>query len=159
MKPVFLCLLTLLLAMVTGCQSEPTPILRETVNSTYQPGQIWSFATRPEEESAILIVTKVEESVVGDEITVVVHVYIDGVDIEHPDGGVINVVPHMPFTEAALNRSLVYPINFSADLPDFESGYEKWREAYLKGEADVFDVSIRTALDSLEWSLNSSARE
>jgi hypothetical protein len=157
MKPILLFLFAVLMGMITACQPEVTPILRETTGTTYQPGQIWSFAGRPGEESAFLVITKVEESVIGDETKVIVHVYIDGVEIEHPAGGVIKIIPHMPFTEAALNRSLIYSIDISMDLPAYESSYEKWREAYLNGKAEVFDISVRAALDSLEWSLQSSA--
>jgi hypothetical protein len=39
-------------------------------------------------------------------------------------------------------------------LPDFLEGYMQWRDAFDRGKAGVFQISVAEAIDRLENSLN-----
>ena len=107
----------------------------------YQPGQIWTYKTRPGEESSRLTIVKVETH---EEIEKIIHVYISDVAIEcetAPDGVVKNI-HHSPYTEGAINRSVLKLESETAELPKFQEGYAMWKEGFDQGEAGVFDINV-----------------
>lgn len=146
-----LILLFVAVVLLSACQAAPT--LQDASESAFQVGGIWNYRARPGEEGSFLVITKVEEAIRGNDTTLIYHVYIDGVNITDSDGSRIEIIPHMPFTEEALKQSLVLPIQTTAELPDFQSGYENWRRAYLAGEAGVFNIPVAQAITNLEASL------
>ena len=55
----------------------------------------------------------------------------------------------MPFTRAALERSLTQLVSDSVALPAFQDGYEQWKSA----RGGAFTTSVRDALDHMEQAL------
>jgi hypothetical protein len=140
----------LFILLTAGCSSEG-PRLEDAVSTKYQVGDKWNYFTRPGEELSSFIVTKIDKITIAGEPQNLIHIYVDRISIDHPQGGTITNIPHMPFTEAALDRSAIQPYNTVLPLPEgAESGYQSWREAYESGDASFFDVSIAHALENLE---------
>jgi hypothetical protein len=54
------------------------------VDSTYTPGQVWSYNTRPGEASSTVTILRVERT---PKLGVIVHVRIDGVQFKNCKGG------------------------------------------------------------------------
>ncbi|MCI0398487.1 MAG: hypothetical protein L0332_27540 [Chloroflexi bacterium] len=133
---------------LAGCQAEKLE-LHEVTDTTYEVGQKWNYRTPPGQELSYLLVTRVEEGEIDGETRTIVHVYIEKLSIEHPDGGTITSIPHMPFTKEALSKSVYSLFEYENDMPDTEEAYRKWREAYERGEASVFDVSVEHAINSV----------
>jgi len=61
---------------------------------------------------------------------------------------------HLPFSEAAIEKSVTALLADSAPLPAFEDGYREWRTAYEAGEAGVFTVSVAEAVSFIEAALD-----
>lgn len=115
---------------------------------TFRAGQEWRFAGRPSDPKPTLVIVKVEAlPKVGD----VVHISVRGVQIRNSraPAGYVDSLPHLPFSPAALQRSVTSLVADSVALPNFEPGYEKWRQ----DQGGVFTISVREALDLAEQAL------
>jgi hypothetical protein len=93
----------------------------------YSPGQVWDYRTRDGEESSTITVLRVESL---PKIGVIIHVRIDGIRLKNCSGGPgPTTIGHAPFTKDALDRSVTKLIEQQHTLPDYEQGYNSWREA------------------------------
>ena len=129
--------------------STPPDALTETAQTAFRPGQVWSYQTRPGEDSSRVIVLRVEEA---PELGVIVHVAVEGLNIRNPKapGGRITRAQHLPFAKAAVERSVVSKLQDDSPIPPFEEGYRVWREAYDQQKGGVFTITIAEAVQLLE---------
>jgi hypothetical protein len=112
-----------------------------------QPGQTWSYKTRPGEPDSTLTVLKVEKY---NDLGAVVHIRVDGIKMKNPiKGNVITDIPHLPFKEAAVQESITKQISKSSAIPPFQDGYDTWKKAYLAGQAGAFATSVGATLDAM----------
>jgi hypothetical protein len=75
--------------------------------------------------------------------------------------GFSDVITHLPFTEEAMDKSVVKVLNQTAKLPedlqeDFNQAYGDWRSAFEEGKATILGSSISETLDYIEDSINPS---
>ena len=56
-------------------------------------------------------------------------------------------IEHMPFIRNAIETSITDLISSSNNLPDFEGGYNTWKEAWDNGKAGAFDIPVKQAVD------------
>jgi hypothetical protein len=155
LKKRFLPLLLIMLLLLTAC-SEPQT-LEDGTSNVFQVGDEWAYLTRPGEPLSTFIVTKIDKATIDGQEQTIIHIAITNLAIDHPDGGQVTAVPHMPFLEQALFRSANQPFDVIDPIPqEYLDAYGKWKERYEKGDASVFDSSIAHALDSLETSLQNN---
>jgi len=111
----------------------------------FRVGQEWSFVGRSSDPEPTLIIVRVETL---PRIGEVIHISVRGVRIRnsHAAEGYVDTLPHLPFSPAALQRSVTRLVADSVTLPDFKPGYEEWRRA----QGGAFTVSVREALDLAE---------
>jgi hypothetical protein len=123
--------------------------------SMFQPGQVWTYRTRPGEENSRLVVCQVDWDI---HFGFTVHVAIDGVAIKSrfERSGLMDSVPHMPFAEEALKNSVVQMVASSAPLPAYQERYRSWKRAFDDGEAMGWTVTVAECLDGLERALASA---
>jgi len=114
-----------------------------------QVGQEWQFEGRPADPDPTLIIVRIEELPTLGEV---VHVSVRGVRINNPRvaGGFSDNLPHMPFSRAAIQRSVTKLVHDSVALPSYEAGYEQWKKAH----GGVFTISVREALDFAERAIH-----
>jgi len=120
----------------------------------FEAGQVWTYQTRPGEEDSRLTVLKVEEY---DKLGTIVHIRVDGVAQKNPHApdGVSSVIHHMPFDAEAIRKSVIELVDSGAPVPDsFEEGYAIWKEAFDKGEAGVFTITVAESIAFCEEALN-----
>jgi hypothetical protein len=115
----------------------------DTSEGKYHVGQKWNYRTRPGEEDSLLTVVKVESA---PKVGVIVHVSVEGLRVENPGvpGGVSERIHHMPFTEAAIDKSVT--VLAATDVPvtsDEEGAYENWRRA----RGGVFTTTVAEAVE------------
>src|SRR5260370_7089583 len=91
-------------------------------------GQEWQFEGRPADPDPTLIIVRIEELPTLGEV---VHVSVRGVRINNPRvaGGFSDNLPHMPFSRAAIQRSVTNLVHDSAPLPSHHAGNEPWKKA------------------------------
>jgi hypothetical protein len=109
------------------------PKLIATDGSRYKPGQVWSLRM-PNAPQARLLILRVELLPLAGTF---VHVAVSGVPVP---------VGHMPFTEAAIDRSVADLVGTEAVRPELLEGYDEWRKAFDNQGAGVFSVTVPEAL-------------
>jgi len=122
--------------------------------NTYAVGQVWSYQTRDQESGSKLYISQVDEET---PIGPVYHIHLDGLSIQNPHtaDGVQATFPHAPVSAETLDASVTELIEMrETDLPDVSEGYQMWREAFDKGEAGVFTISVREIIQFIEDAVN-----
>jgi hypothetical protein len=113
-------------------------LLSDTDQSRYKPGQVWSLRSpslqNPTVSQARLTILRVESLAGGPTF---VHVAVSGVPVP---------VGHMPFDEAAIDKSVLEQVDTVTLSPEALEGYEDWRRAFAKQEAGVFTVAVPDVL-------------
>jgi hypothetical protein len=125
--------------------------LRDTTESRYKVGQIWSYKTRPNEKKSSFIVLKVESH---PKLGKIIHIALRDLKLRKPNGEFIETAQHLPFAEEAIDKSAVKLLKEKADLPDYEEGYGIWREAFDDGKAGIYTITVAEAVDVMEVTLN-----
>jgi hypothetical protein len=143
----------LLILLLTAC--EEVPPLEDSTSPVFSVGDEWAYQTRPGEALSSFIVTKIDKMMIEGEEQTIIHIAITELAIEHPEGGQVTAVPHMPFLQSALFSSALQPFDVVDPIPaEYLTAYENWKARYESGDAAVFESTIATALDNLESSLD-----
>jgi hypothetical protein len=127
--------------------------LKDTTDSKFKVGQMWSYKTRSGEEKSYFIVEKVESHL---KLGNIIHIAVRKLKMQNrrsPDG-ISEDVNHMPFAEEALNKSAVKVLKEKVDLPDFKDGYQEWRDAFDAGRAGIYTITLAEAVKVMEMTLN-----
>ena len=146
-------LVALILLAQTGCnQKSGRAMLVETDESTFKPGQVWSYKTRPGEEGSTLTILKVEKS---DKLGIIVHIRIADVKVksEKSADGYARDISHLPFSEEALRASVVAKVRDRAAMPAEQEGYLAWRDSFDQGKAGIFTTNVAEVIQGLEKGL------
>ena len=122
----------------------------------YEPGQIWSYKTRPTETASRLTIVKVEPYEDG----LAVHVHISGLLIRNPaaPSGVSTFIAHMPFAREAIDASVVRLMSRRQRLPSYEEGYVAWKQQAERGKAGVFTIPVAEAIEGIERAFGNPQR-
>jgi hypothetical protein len=136
-----------------ACRKADPVVLTDAKDPRYHAGEKWRFRSRPGEEDATLTIVKIESSA---ELGVIVHVSLEGVRIKNPHapGGFSETVAHMPFSEAAVERSVTELQGKGDPAPKFEDGYREWRTAFEKKKAGIFTITVGEGVSFMEKVLN-----
>lgn len=127
-----------------GVLPQKDTTLSVTTDEKFKVGDEWQYITRKGEEKSTLIILKIESS---PELGVIVHVAVNRIRLANCHGGPEpNSVPHMPFSRRALDESVTKRAASERPLPDYEDGYEEWKEAYAKKRAGIYVVSVSKAV-------------
>ncbi len=118
-------------------------MLVDTNDAKFHVGEKWSYCTRPGDESSTFTVVMVESN---DKLGVIVHISVEGLRT-------LGVVAHMPFAEAAIEKSVTTLVAKSAPLPDFDDGYRAWRAAFDSGKGGVFSITVGEGIVFVEKTL------
>ena len=134
--------------------------LKDTNDSVYQPGQEWSYKARSGEEGSSLVICKVETH---SKMGTIINVSLRGMNIKNPlqKSGFSDVITHLPFTEEAIDKSVINVLDRNHKLPedlqeDFQQAYDDWRAAFLEGKANILSSTLAETLDYIESSINSN---
>jgi hypothetical protein len=119
-------------------------------DTTYRPGQVWSYKTRPGEGSSTITVLRVESLPT---LGVIVHIRIDGFQFKNCSGGPApTTVQHAPFSKAAIDKSVTRLLRSFSELPAYQAGYEDWL-AHCGG---VYTISIAEMIDADDATFNTA---
>jgi len=114
------CVLPSLPSVAQGKCSKPQAV----TDRKFVPGQVWSYETRPGEESSRVTILRIEKIA---RLGTVIHIRIDGVHFSNCTGGPRpDLIQHSPFTRAALEASVRTKVGVVTTLPDYAAGYQAW---------------------------------
>ncbi len=136
-----------------GPYDEPMHVLMEwveymhgsyagTIPPELEPGQIWSYKTRPGEEDSRIVILHREESD-GEWIAHVAVIDLRGFSM---DGRPIETITHMPYAENVLQADLLELTGHMDPLPDYQKEYKVWED---EGRG-MFTVPVRELLQAME---------
>ena len=140
--------------LMTATASITTSRIRsEKTEAKYKVGQMWSYKARPHEEKSYFIIVKIENDA---KLGTIVHVAMRGLKMKNPRSpdGISDTVNHMPFTEDAVSRSALKLLKEKVELPDYEEGYQMWRDAFDDERAGVYTITLAEAVKVMETTLN-----
>jgi len=142
-----------LVLLATTCEKRETPVVKDTLDSRFHVGERWDYRTRQGEEKSALTIVKVETT---PKLGVIVHVSLDGLRIKsaHAPSGFSETVSHMPFADAAIEKSVTTLAAAKVSLPAFQEGYDEWRRAFDAGKGGVFTSTVAEGVDFIETALN-----
>jgi len=115
--------------------------------STFRPGQVWRYATRPGEEQSRLIVLRVDlEPNLGE----IIHIAITGVRLtpSNDDLAPMTAIGHVAVARAALEASRLSLEPENPEVPEFQN--DTWRAAFDAGSAGVFSVPVAEIVEAME---------
>jgi len=126
---------------------------KEPADSKYKVGQQWSYSARPGEEKSYLIIVKIDND---PKLGRIIHIALRGLKMKNPHSpdGFSEDVNHMPFLEAAIEKSGLKLLKEKVELPDFEEGYQIWRKAFDAGNAGAYSITVAEAVEVMETALN-----
>ena len=141
----------LLLLFNVGCEKESSQFPNGS-SYRYQPGQLWTYHTRPGEESSRVIILKVDRD---EKLGHIIHIRIEGVLFEKAQTSDLQagVISHMPFSEEAVDKSMIDLISSDREVPDYHDGYQIWTRASEEGKVSVYTSPIADQIDEMEKSL------
>lgn len=133
--------------------SQPAqPVASNPPASRFHAGQVWAFHTPRDQPNARLTVLRVED---GGKVGTVVHIAIS--DVLFGDGQ--TTLPHLPFAESAIERSVTTLERESGPTPDFANGYQLWRQAFDAGKGGVFTITVADAFETVTGAFANRATE
>jgi hypothetical protein len=136
----------LALSFPACAQKKPCPPIESNVkDAKYQVGQVWGYESRSKTNSPTLTIIEIDRL---PKIGIVVHIRLDGVELNAPNGNILDHVDHMPFTKNAMLLSTTNLLHSSSSLPNLE-GYEQWKEAC----GGVYTISVNDAVDVMQKTL------
>ncbi len=129
------------------------PKQKEPADSKYKVGQQWSYSARPGEEKSYLIIVKIDND---PKLGRIIHIALRGLKMKNPHSpdGFSEDVNHMPFLEAAIEKSGLKLLKEKVELPDFEESYQIWRKAFDAGDAGAYSITVSEAVVVMETALN-----
>ena len=127
-----------------GVLPQKDTTLSAATDEKFKVGDEWEYRTRKSEEKSTLTILKVESS---PELGVIVHVAVNKIRLANCQGGPSpDSVPHMPFARRALDDSVTKKIASDRPLPNYEDGYNEWKEAYSRKQAGIYVVPVSKAV-------------
>lgn len=132
-----------LFSCLTGCKEQPKK--QNSVDDKFKAGQIWKYNTRVGEENSAIEILKVEKY--ASEGTVI-HIYVNGLKLKNPrrPSGFSDDIGHLPISKEALLKSVTTLVSENNKLPDYQEGYNNWKEAFDNKKGSVFSITVKEAI-------------
>ena len=127
--------------------------VEEFKDDKYEVGQIWEYETRETESASTFIIVALQNH---NNLGVIINVYVDGLKIKNPsiEAGISNVIQHLPFSKQAIEMSVTKLRGKREQLPDYQEGYKEWKTAFESGDAGVFTITVKEAIEAMEQTIN-----
>lgn len=119
----------------------------------FNPGQVWKYKTRVNEQESTLLILKVEEDGRAKSI---IHISISGINIKDTKAGrsIADRIDHIPISQQALANSVIILQRSHSELPDFSEDYAYWKQAYINGKGGVWSIGVDDIIDCTEKTMN-----
>src|SRR5262245_21445327 len=119
----------------------------------FSEGQVWAYKTRPGEEKSTLLINKVESH---PKLGRIFHISVSGVRLKNArvPGGVTTELPHVPVSQATLEKSVTKLLRTSKPNPAYIEGYKEWKRAFDDGKAGIFTISVAEIVDSVQTAIS-----
>ncbi len=113
----------------------------------YKIGQVWNYETRQDEVNSSLTIVSIDND---KEEGVIVGVHLSNIKFSRLGNFDRVNVYFLPFSKAALDKSVTGIKEYTSELPDFKAEYDSWKH---NGDATIrkcFKSTVKQVLDSIE---------
>jgi hypothetical protein len=119
------------------------------MSDTFKAGQVWKYHTREGEENSTVTILQVDAH---EKLGNVIHVAITGINISNPRtaSGYQNHLPHLPYAEDAVSKSVTELVGEVEELPDYAEGYNNWKAAFDDGKAGVWTLGLKETVQAID---------
>jgi hypothetical protein len=152
----FLAATALLLSGLACSPNGSSNVLRDYTGSSFQPGQVWQYHTRPGEDASTLTVLKVETH---PKSGIIVHIAVSGVRVRTPSGDYTTELGHLPLSEDALRRSVTTKVREGQPTDRGTEGYREWRRAFDDGSGGVFTTTVAECVGFVEQAASQARKQ
>jgi len=116
---------------------------------SYEVGQVWSYQTRPQEPKSALMIMRIDNST---DLGEVIFIRLFNLNFNSAKGMVsVPVLSPLPFTRAALDRSVVKLMRKMDRVEQSDGAYTKWKQAHLEGKkVAVYNRPVAQVLPEIE---------
>jgi|GEM_PF-1657354 len=142
-------IMTGLLSFLASCKMQDKKPQDFLTTGKFKVGQVWKYDNRKDEDSSTVTILKIEKYEKGDTI---IHIRVDGVRIYSPNSPdhYTTSVDHMPFSIAAIGKSVTVLAGQNDHLPDFSEGYHHWRDAWNSNQGGYWTVNLKDAINGMD---------
>lgn len=111
--------------------------------------QLWSYKTRPGEETSLVLINKVEQD---PKLGQIFHISLSNLRLKNAKATtrINESLPHLSVSRATLEKSVVDLKGSSEPNPEYLEGYKIWKEAFDQGKAEVFTRPIAEIVTVIE---------
>ena len=129
------------------------PVAAPALATDFQEGQIWSYQTRPGEESSRIFIVRIDRGLSSRPIF---HIYVDGLKLKNPliKGGIQDHLPYEPVSQESLEASVTRLLQSDAGMPDISEGYTAWLLAFENRQTGVFTMPVKDIVQHIENAFN-----
>ena len=123
-----------------------------TNRQPFAEGQLWEYATRPNEAGSTLKIHKIDcDAKVG----TILHIGIRGLRLKNPQApsGITTSLVHVAVTAQSLEASVTKLFGTEPASPQFLDGYATFREVHQEGRARIHNVPVAKIVDLFEEGL------
>lgn len=119
----------------------------------YIEGQVWTYRTRPGEESSTVQINKIERNA---KLENIFHISVFDVRLNNPHapGELVTELPHFPVSRESLDKSVLKLAGAPPRQVAYEEGYAEWKRAFDAGQAGIFTISVAEIVSSVERAIS-----
>jgi hypothetical protein len=143
-----------LFSWLTSCKGQQSEN-NNFQDDKFKEGQVWKYNTRSGEENSTITILKVEKY---DKDGIVIHIYVSGLKVKNPhkQSGQSDEIGHLPLSKEAILKSVTTLVSENNKLPDYEEGYENWKDAFDNNKGGVFSITVQEAVKYVEETMQNS---
>jgi hypothetical protein len=148
--------LSILAALILlSCSPTPEPE-KPSTDSKYAEGQVWKYRTTIGTDSSRIVIGRIETI---DEFGTVYGISVVGLPLVDPNGGpgAKSVIPHLPMTVAALDKSVTVRVDTTIEVARFDTAYAEWKMALGMGVTGVYIGPVDAIVQDLARFYEASA--
>jgi hypothetical protein len=115
---------------------------------TYEPGQIWTYKTRPQESASTLQILRVENTA---KFGTVIFIGLKDVRIRHVNGKIVATMSPIPFAKSAIDQSVVKLVGKPDAIMPSDRGYLSWKASLLAGKTPrIYTKPVAETIKDIE---------
>ena len=120
------------------------PMPTETTIDDYSVGQIWKYKTAPTDTDSRVVIEKISKC---EDSGIVLHINIEHLKIELPDGGLRFAISHIPISKDFFASSVTELDGQDSISSKSEEWYDAWVHSYALGNGVIHNKSVANILD------------
>jgi len=124
----------------------------------YEVGQIWSYRARPQDPGSAVMILLIDKDTPRGEV---IFIRVINVNFHAADGKMVVLqLSPLPFTRAALDRSVIKLTGKTSQLNWTDTRYRLWKQAASEGKnVELYRGSVAAAVSELELRILSDRKQ